>query len=156
MRRGVSNDQCRFAWVGLATSDPRRASAFYAGLFGWQSRQLAADAPGAVTVFTLGADDIAILYAQTPQARAARVTPHWTPFIGVRDAAATASSAVEHGATVIHAPFDVLDYGRLATLRDPLGSIISCGSRGRRPARRSPTRSARTAGASWQRTIRAT
>jgi hypothetical protein len=31
-------DPGTFCWVGLATSDPARARAFYTSLFGWQGR----------------------------------------------------------------------------------------------------------------------
>jgi len=114
-----------FAWVGLATSDPPRATVFYAELFGWRTSDIATRAIGTVTILSAGREDVAILYAQTAPARAARVAPHWTAFIGVRDADATVSDARRHGATILRQPFRVLDYGRVATLADPTGSILS-------------------------------
>jgi uncharacterized protein len=35
-----------FCWVGLATSDPASAKAFYTRLFGWQADDLEAGAAG--------------------------------------------------------------------------------------------------------------
>jgi len=61
------------------------------------------------------------------------VAPHWTAYVPVDDADATAVRALQLGATQPRPPFDVLDYGRVATLRDPVGAIVSLwqpGSRG--------------------------
>src|SRR5918994_1938290 len=60
-----------FCWVGLATSDPAGAQAFYTSLFGWQAEDLPA------------------------------------------------------GAAVFREPFDVLDAGRVAAIRDPIGAMVS-------------------------------
>ena len=115
-----------FCWVGLATSDPVRATAFYRALFGWQAEDLPAGAAGTFTMLRRGGKDVAILYRQTPEARAARAPPHWTSFISVDDAEATAARAGElGGAAVFREPFDVLDAGRVAAIRDPTGAMVS-------------------------------
>jgi uncharacterized protein len=50
----------------------------------------------------------------------------WTSYISVEDAEATAGRAGElGGAAVFRAPFDVLDAGRVAAIRDPTGAIVS-------------------------------
>src|SRR5215204_3109697 len=67
-----------FCWVGLATSDPVAASSFYGSLFGWEGEDLAAGAAGSFTMLRLGGKDVAILYRQMPEARAAGAPPHWT------------------------------------------------------------------------------
>ncbi len=120
----MSYEPCRFAWVGLATSDPARATAFYTGLFGWRSNELATGM-GVVTIFSLAGGDVAILYSQTPEARAANVAPHWTAFIAVPDALAAVAEAFDHGGATLREPFDVVDRGRVATVRDPSGAVIS-------------------------------
>lgn len=115
-----------FCWVGLATSDPARAKAFYSSLFGWQTEDLAADDAGTYTMLRHHAKDVAILYRQTREARAAGAPPHWTSYISVEDVDATAARADElGGAAVFRAPFDVLDAGRVAAIRDPSGGIVS-------------------------------
>jgi uncharacterized protein len=115
-----------FCWVGLATSDPAAATAFYATLFGWQAEQLSAGDAGAYTALRRHDNDVAILYLQQPEARAAGAPPHWTSYISVRDADATAARAGElGGAAVFREPFDVLDAGRVAAIRDPTGAIVS-------------------------------
>jgi predicted enzyme related to lactoylglutathione lyase len=115
-----------FCWVGLATSDPRAATAFYTSLFGWQGEDLPAGEADRYTILRHAGRDVAILYRQTTEARAAGAPPHWTSFISVEDADTTAARAGElGGAAVFREPFDVLDAGRVAAVRDPTGAIVS-------------------------------
>jgi len=115
-----------FCWVGLATSDPPAAKAFYTALFGWQAGDLAGGEAGRYTSLRLRGSDVAILYRQTAEARAAHAPPHWTSYVSVQDADATAAQAGElGGAAVFREPFDVLDLGRVAAIRDPGGAILS-------------------------------
>jgi predicted enzyme related to lactoylglutathione lyase len=115
-----------FCWVGLATSDPTAAKAFYAGLFGWEAEELSAGGAGTYTLLRRGGKEVAILYRQTAEARAADAPPHWTSFISVEDADATAARAGElGGAAVFREPFDVVDAGRVAAIRDPSGAMVS-------------------------------
>ena len=115
-----------FCWVGLATSDPAGAKAFYRAVFGWEAEDMAAGDAGTYTLLRRDGRDVAILYRQTREARAAGAPPHWTSFISVEDAGATAARAGElGGAAVFREPFDVLDAGRVAAIRDPTGAIVS-------------------------------
>ena len=115
-----------FCWVGLATSDPAAAEQFYTGLFGWEAEQLSGGGAGRYTMLRRSAQDVAILYRQQPEARAAGAPPHWTSYISVVDADATAARAPElGGAAVFREPFDVLDAGRVAAISDPAGAVVS-------------------------------
>jgi uncharacterized protein len=119
-------DPGTFCWVGLATSDVAGVKAFYGSLFGWEAKDLPAGAAGVFTMLRHGGEDIAILYGQQPEARAAGAPPHWTSYISVEDADTTAARAEElGGSAVFRAPFDVLDAGRVAAIRDPTGAIVS-------------------------------
>jgi uncharacterized protein len=115
-----------FCWVGVATSDPAAAEQFYTRLFGWQPEEHSEGEAGTFTMLRRTAHDVAILYRQQPQARAAGAPPHWTSYISVIDADATAARAGElGGAAVFREPFDVLDAGRVAAISDPTGAIVS-------------------------------
>ena len=115
-----------FCWVGLATSDPDSAKAFYASMFGWEAEDLEAGAAGTYTTLRHGGKEVAILYLQQPEARAAGAPPHWTSYISVEDADVTAARAGElGGAAVFREPFDVRHYGRVAAIRDPAEAIVS-------------------------------
>jgi uncharacterized protein len=112
-----------FCWVGLATSDPDAAKGFYTRVFGWQAEDVPDEG---LTLLRVGGSDVAILYRQTAEARAAGAPPHWTSFVSVEDADAAAARAEElGGAAVFREPFDVLDAGRVAAIRDPSGAILS-------------------------------
>src|SRR6266545_5544315 len=115
-----------FCWVGLATSDPGGAKAFYTRLFGWNVTDRPAGTAGTFTMLRHRGKEVAILYRQTPEARAAAAAPHWTSYISVENADATAARAEDlGGAAVFREPFDVLDAGRVAAIRDPTGAIVS-------------------------------
>jgi predicted enzyme related to lactoylglutathione lyase len=110
----------------LATSDVAAAKAFYGSLFGWEAEDLEAAAVGAYATLRRGGREVAILYRQQPQARAAGAPPHWTSYISVEDADATAARAEGlGGAGVFRSPFDVLDAGRVAAIGDPTGAVVS-------------------------------
>jgi predicted enzyme related to lactoylglutathione lyase len=110
----------------VATSDPAAATAFYTSLFDWSAEELQAGDAGTFTLLRRGGHDVAILYRQQPQARAAGAPPHWTSYISVEDADATARRAGElGGAAVFRESFDVLDFGRVAAIQDPTGAIVS-------------------------------
>jgi uncharacterized protein len=115
-----------FCWAGLATSHPEAARAFYTSFFGWRAEELSAGEAGTFTLLRQNGSDVAVLYRQQPQARAAGAPPHWTSYISVEDADAIASRAGElGGAAVFRAPFDVLDAGRVAAIQDPTGATVS-------------------------------
>jgi len=119
-------DPGTFCWVGLATSDVAAAKRFYTRLFGWQEEDLDAGVAGVFTILRHGGKDVAILYRQQPEARAAGAPPHWTSYISVEDADATVARAEQlGGGAVFRAPFDVLDAGRVAAIGDPTGAVVS-------------------------------
>jgi predicted enzyme related to lactoylglutathione lyase len=110
----------------LATSDVAAAKAFYTSLFGWQEEDLDAGVAGVYTVLRRSGKAVAIVYRQQPEARAAGAPPHWTSYISVEDADATAARAAQlGGGAVFRAPFDVLDAGRVAAIADPTGAVVS-------------------------------
>jgi predicted enzyme related to lactoylglutathione lyase len=119
-------DPGTFCWVGLATSDVAAAKAFYRSVFGWEAEDLDAGVAGVYTMLHHGGKEVAILYRQQPEARAADAPPHWTSYISVDDVDATAARAEElGGGAVFRAPFDVLDAGRVAAIGDPTGAVVS-------------------------------
>jgi predicted enzyme related to lactoylglutathione lyase len=119
-------DPGAFCWVGLATSDVAAAKAFYGSLFGWRAEDLEAGVAGTYTMLRHRGKEVAILYRQQPEARAAGAPPHWTSYISIEDADATATRAEQlGGAAVFRAAFDVLDAGRVAAIGDPTGAVVS-------------------------------
>lgn len=122
---GTSTRLGDFCWVGLATSDPASAKAFYERLLEWQSEDQPAGELGTYTTLRHEGRAVAILYRQTPEARASRAAPHWTPYLVVGDVDASALRAQELGATLLRDPHDLVGAGRVAAVRDPAGGIVS-------------------------------
>lgn len=70
-------------------------------------------------------DAVCGLYEMSEEMRAGGVSPNWTSYVTVADAATAAARAKELGGDVIDEAFDVLDLGRIALLKDPLGAVFA-------------------------------
>ena len=115
------------SWVDLSTTDQDAAKAFYAGLFGWSYRDMPIDQTGErlYTTATIDGASAAGIFTQPLEEAQMGIPPHWNVYLTVEDADDTAVRAVEHGGTVLAEPFDVFDAGRMATIKDPTGGVVS-------------------------------
>jgi uncharacterized protein len=106
-----------FSWVDLTTKDSDSAKAFYGALFGWEfeDNPIPEEAGGGV-------------YSMCKVAAISPTThdfpPHWNSYVTVASADETAAKAKELGGTAIEEPFDVMEAGRMALLRDPTGAML--------------------------------
>jgi hypothetical protein len=110
------HDPGTLCWADLSSPDLRASSRFYAGVFGWRTLGSAAPEPAGYTVFTLRGKPVAGL------AQLEGGAPAWSSYIAVVDADSIAARAERRGGTVLRAPFDVLNLGRMAILADPGGA----------------------------------
>ena len=113
-----------FCWFELGTKDQIGAKAFYGKLFGWQIH----DHPmpgemGVYTMFMLDGKEVGACYQLGPQMEG--VPTHWMPYVCVASADAAAAKAVELGGELLMPAFDVMQHGRMATIKDPTGANIS-------------------------------
>jgi uncharacterized protein len=112
-------------WWDLATTNPAGARGFYHELFGWSWRSLSGIEPDAY-IFAAKRDiPVAGIYQQSQEHRAAGLGPAWVPYVAAADADATCKQARALGAKLVVPPFDVLDQGRAALLRDPTGALVA-------------------------------
>ena len=116
------------AWVDLGTPDIPKAIEFYSGLFGWQIEQGPAEA-GGYSIALLRGRAVAGLGPQMNPGR-----PYWTTYVSVDSADDIVAKAKAAGGNVLMDPMDVMDAGRMAIFADPVGAVISDGSRTRCPA----------------------
>jgi predicted enzyme related to lactoylglutathione lyase len=114
-----------FCWVDLGTTDAEGAKAFYSRLFGWEIEDLPVGEGQVYCMARLGGRDVAAIYEQGEQERAAGVPPHWASYIAVVDVDEMAPRVAELGGKLLAEPFDVLDSGRMLVLQDPTGGIVS-------------------------------
>jgi hypothetical protein len=108
-------------WVDLGTKDAAGARDFYSKLLGWDI-QVSPDPQygGYGRALIAGKDVAGIGPTMSPEAPTV-----WALYIGTEDVDALADRVKVAGGTVLMAPFDVGDQGRMAVFADPAGAAIS-------------------------------
>lgn len=114
-----------FCWVDLVTTDGDAAKAFYQGLFGWSATDVLTDVGSVYTMLTQGGRDVCALWQMAPEMQQQGVPPHWQSYVSVTSADVVAAKARELGGQVLMEAMDVMDVGRMATLRDPAGAVFA-------------------------------
>jgi predicted enzyme related to lactoylglutathione lyase len=109
-----------FCWTELSTTDTDAAKRFYTKLFGWaiEERPTGEGQPPYVMLLKDG-KEAAALYLNPG------VHPHWGSYVNVTSADETAQKAKSLGATLLMEPFDVMDVGRMAVIKDPQGAVVN-------------------------------
>lgn len=108
-------------WADLATPDVDASGTFYSSLFGWETEKVDDPNAGGYTMLKLDGKFVAALGpVQNPGQPTA-----WTIYLATDDADKTVEVAQSAGATVLMAPMDVMDAGRMAILADPAGAAIA-------------------------------
>jgi len=113
-----------FCWPELMTLDQEGARKFYSALFGWDSSDSPLGEGEIYTIFKLGGRDVAALYTMRKEQRDQGVPPNWQAYVAVESADDAAKQAAALGATVLMGPFDVMDHGRMAVIKDPQGAVF--------------------------------
>ena len=106
------------SWVDLGSPDTGAAEQFYAALFGWEIEQGPPESGGYAMAKLRGRNVAGLSPQQNPG------PPVWSTYINVDDADAVAAAVTSAGGAVVMPPMDVLDAGRVAFFRDPLGAFI--------------------------------
>ncbi len=114
-----------FCWFELTTTDQPAARSFYASLFGWVPADTPMGPGEVYTIFRLDGRDAAAAYTMRPEPRAQGVPPNWLVYVQVEDAGASAARAASLGGTVVVAPLDVMEQGRMAVIADPGGAMFA-------------------------------
>jgi predicted enzyme related to lactoylglutathione lyase len=109
-----------FCWAQLETVDPEDATAFYAGLFGWEAVDMEVAGGGNATTFRLLGGDVCALERHDPR----QGPPGWLSYVSVDDAAEVTNRAEQAGARVVREPLNVYAAARTAILEDPTGAVL--------------------------------
>lgn len=107
-------------WIDLYTSDPDRAAAFYAEIFGWAASEPDAEYGGYVT-FTKNGAPIAGMMRNDGSTGD---PDSWTTYLSVPDVKATTEAATAAGGQVHMEPMQVGSQGSMAILADPGGAAF--------------------------------
>jgi uncharacterized protein len=119
-----------FCWGELATTDVKKAGAFYSGLFGWSLKESSGGMP--YTEFNNHGKPIGGMTPSSSmqnegqnQGQNQGVPPHWSLYFAVEDCDAAAEKAKGLGATLCVPPTDIPNVGRFAVIQDPQGAFFS-------------------------------
>jgi predicted enzyme related to lactoylglutathione lyase len=104
------------SWVDLSTTDADASRAFYGELFGWTTTEPRAEFGGYVNFL----HDGRTVGGLNPMGEG----PFWSTYVATDDAEATAARVSENGGTVMVAPMDVGELGRMAVFVDPGGAVF--------------------------------
>ena len=111
-----------FIWQELVTPDQDTSGAFFSQLLGWTLKKVDAGEFGTYTLFQKEGEDIAGMMNPTPD------TPgkgsYWHSYIAVEDVDNCAKQTAALGGTVLVAPHDVPDVGRICVVSDPTGATV--------------------------------
>lgn len=105
-------------WIDLGIPDLDRAMEFYRALFGWEFDVGPAEA-GRYTMCLLDGKPVA---AMMPNADSGATDFWWNMYLATDDCDGTAKRIVDAGGTLIQAPMDVMEQGRMAIAKDPVGA----------------------------------
>ena len=108
-----------FGWFDLSSSDAAAARDFYSQLFGWQAEVVPDPSAGGYGFFKYQGKEVAGV-GPTQEGQ----PTHWTPYVLVADANATAAAIKEHGGTLFVEPLDVMGQGTMAVAQDPAGAVF--------------------------------
>jgi predicted enzyme related to lactoylglutathione lyase len=111
----------RPAWIDLATPDAGASREFYSKLFGWQMEVSDDPQYGGYATAKIGEGSAAGIGPKQSEQQ----PTVWSLYIGTEDVDALAEAVTREGGTIVAAPFDVGDQGRMVTIQDPLGAVIN-------------------------------
>lgn len=114
-------DQNPFIWHELVTPDQNSSGAFFSQLFGWTRKVVDAGPFGLYTLFQKNGEDIAGM--MNPTLETPLKKSYWHSYIAVEDVDECARQAPLLGGSVVVAPHDVPDVGRICIVADPTGAI---------------------------------
>jgi predicted enzyme related to lactoylglutathione lyase len=116
------------SWVDLVTTDPDGAKRFYGDLFGWDAEDAGPpEETGGYAFFLLGGRRVAGVMQITTEGQ----PPVWSTYVATDDADAVSERAEAAGATVVVAPMEVSDAGRMAYFSHPAAGFIGVWQAGR-------------------------
>lgn len=126
-----SSDNGSVWWSELVSAHPEKARDFYANVIGWTPKIVSADdnsrppAPGEseYTLFMAnGAEQAGLSKYEGKQPTDPK--PGWITYIQVPNVDTAVVQAMKMGGTVLKAPADVDNVGRLAIIQDPDGNSV--------------------------------
>jgi hypothetical protein len=108
------------SWVELSTPDPDASAAFYRDVLGWSATEPGGAETGGYRMFQSDGKAVAGLMGHMQEGQ----PTVWATYVSVADADDTAQKVTAAGGSVMVAPMDVTDLGRMAVFADPTGAVF--------------------------------
>jgi predicted enzyme related to lactoylglutathione lyase len=109
------------SWVELSSPDTDASAAFYRTLMGWEATEPGpVDETGGYRMFEQGGKTVGGLMGHMEDGQ----PTFWATYIDTDDADATGEKVKAAGGSVVVAPMDVMDIGRMAFFADPAGAVF--------------------------------
>ncbi len=113
------------SWVDLSTTDAEGALTFYGALFGWDNDPQPMGPDSFYYMQRMRGHAVCGLYQQMEDQTAQGVLSHWATYITVDSVDDATARAEQAGGTVLVAPCDVFEAGRMAMIQDPEGAVFA-------------------------------
>jgi uncharacterized protein len=114
----MANNQSRFVWHELMTTDTKAAKSFYGKVVGWGAQDM--PMPGMTyTMWMAGQAAVGGLMDLPEDAKKMNTPPCWVGYIGVDDVDGTVERIKKLGGAVDVPPRDIPEVGRIAVVADP-------------------------------------
>ena len=108
-------------WVDLGSPDLEASRGFYSDLFGWTAELSPDPQYGGYTIFSREGQAVAGAGALANDSQ----VPSWSIYLATDNADTVATKVQNNGGTVVVAPMDVGQEGRMAVFTDPDGAVFS-------------------------------
>lgn len=120
----INNEPGALCWSELTTRDPKKAEAFYTGMFGWSIKLGGAGTPAEYREFSVGGQPIGGIM-ETPKEMPAHIPSYWMPYFQVANLESAVSTATSGGGKLMIGPAPIPGTGRFAILTDPQGAMFA-------------------------------
>jgi predicted enzyme related to lactoylglutathione lyase len=109
----------------LVTSNAPSAKQFYSTLLGWHPNDQPMGPDAYYTMLEVGGKSVGALYSMDKDQLARGIPSQWNAYVAVANVDDATKKAESLGATIVLAPFDVMDVGRMSVINDPTGAKLS-------------------------------
>jgi hypothetical protein len=113
-----------FCWPECATTDALASKKFYSELLGWTWKENSMGPNMTYYVALLDGQGVGAMYQLDDRMKKMGVPAHWASYVSVANTDEAIATAKSLGGELLTGPHDVMDLGRMAFLRDPIGATF--------------------------------